>query len=205
MSPRGVAIPDVRERLFAAAEQLLAREGPGALTSRAITTEAGCAKGLLHAHFAGGLDEFVAELCLDRFARTAEQAAHLPERAGQGAVEENLATVADALLDSAGPVIAGLALTRPTASERIRTALQAGAPGYEAIQGAVADYLDAERRLGRLANGTDTTAIALALVGTVHHLLMTGWAGAPEPREQARRLTAMLARAAGAGDGPSGS
>ncbi|MFJ5678210.1 TetR/AcrR family transcriptional regulator [Streptomyces sp. NPDC093097] len=87
---------------------------------------------------------------------------------------------------------AGLALTRSAATERIREALQSGAPGFDAMQGAVADCLDAERRLGRLAEGADTTAIALALVGTVHHLLMTGWAGGPDPRAQAERLVAML-------------
>ncbi|PJN38030.1 TetR family transcriptional regulator [Streptomyces sp. CB02959] len=201
MSPRGVAIPDVRERLFAAAERLLAQAGPSALTSRAITAEAGCSKGLLHAHFAGGLDEFVAELCLDRFARTARQAAQLSERAGRDTVAANLGTVAGTLLDSAGPVISGLALTRPAAAERIRTALQEGAPGFDAMQEAIAAYLDAEQRLGRLADRTDTGAVALALVGTVHHLLMTGWAGAPDPRRQAERLVAMLVGTDGAGTG----
>ncbi|GGU76390.1 TetR family transcriptional regulator [Streptomyces albospinus] len=196
MSPRGVAIPDVRERLFAAAEQVLAREGPGALTSRAITGEAGCSKGLLHAHFSG-LDEFVAELCLDRFARTARQAEELQGRVGQGTVAGNLVTVAGALLASAGPTIAGLAMTRPPAFLRIREALEAGAPGFDAMQDAVTAYLDAERRLGRIADGTDTASVALALVGTVHHLLMTGWAGAPDPRERTERLVALLVGPAG--------
>lgn len=43
--PTGVAIRDVREQLFAAAERVLLRDGPSALTSRAVTSEAGCAKG----------------------------------------------------------------------------------------------------------------------------------------------------------------
>ncbi|MFI1183505.1 hypothetical protein ACH4UT_28725 [Streptomyces sp. NPDC020799] len=34
--------------------------------------------------------------------------------------------------------------------------------------------------------------VALALVGAVHHLLVTGWAGAPDPREQTERLVAQL-------------
>ncbi|MFB7849123.1 MULTISPECIES: TetR family transcriptional regulator [unclassified Streptomyces] len=191
MSPRGVAMPDVRERLFAAAERVLERDGPGALTSRAITTEAGCAKGMLHARFAG-LDEFVAELCLDRFARTARLAEELPGLAGSDTVAANLMGVATALFDSGGPVIAGLAMTRPAAALRIRQELEGGAPGFAAVQEAIARYLDAEQRLGRIAEGTDTAAVALALVGAVHHLLMTGWPGAPDPREQVDRLVAML-------------
>lgn len=190
-------MPDVRERLFAAAERVVQREGPGALTSRAITGEAGCAKGLLHAHFAG-LDEFVADLCLDRFARTARQAEKLPERAGQDTVAANLGSVALALFDSGGPTIAGLAMTRPAASLRIRQALEAGVPGFSAIQEAITAYLDAEQRLGRLAKDTDTTTVALAVVGTVHHLLMTSRPGAPEPREQVERLVAMLTAGVGA-------
>ncbi|MFF4953250.1 TetR/AcrR family transcriptional regulator [Streptomyces chattanoogensis] len=191
MSPRGVATPDVRERLFTAAERVLEENGPGALTSRAITAEAGCAKGLLHAHFAG-LDEFVAELCLDRFARTATKAQALSELAGQGSVVANLGTVALMLLDSGGPVIAGLAMTRPAAALRIREALEGGAPGFTVIQEAVTGYLEAERRLGRVADTVDPPTASLALVGTAHHLLMTNWPGTPDPRAEMTRLVAFL-------------
>ncbi|MFE2932572.1 TetR/AcrR family transcriptional regulator [Streptomyces sp. NPDC059278] len=191
MSPRGVTTPDVRERLFAAAERVLEREGPGALTSRAITVEAGCAKGLLHAHFRG-LDEFVAELVLDRFARVARQADGLRERAGQGTVAENLLGVALALLSSAGPTVAGLALARPVASAHIREALVGGAPGFDTVQDAITDYLDAERRGGRIAERADTAAAALTLVGTVHHLLMTGTHDRERARERAGQLVVLL-------------
>ncbi|MFE3522474.1 TetR/AcrR family transcriptional regulator [Streptomyces sp. NPDC059161] len=196
MSPRGVAIPDIKERLFAAAERVLARDGAGALTSRAVTAEADCAKGMLHAHFAG-LDEFVAELCLDRFARTATRAAELSARVGEGSVAENLRGVALALFDSGGPAMAAVAMTRPAAALRIREALESGAPGFTAIQGSIAQYLAAERELGRIAPSADTETLALAVVATVHHLLMTGWPGAPDPREQAERLVRLAAQGAG--------
>ncbi|MFJ3169275.1 TetR/AcrR family transcriptional regulator [Streptomyces roseus] len=192
MSPRGVAVADVRELLFAAAERVVAHDGPGALTSRAVTTEAGCSKGLLHTHFAGGLDEFVAELVLDRLAGTAALAADLPDRAGQGAVAENLTRVARALLTSAGPAMAGLALTRPGAATLFREALAAGAPGFATIQTSVASYLAAERRLGRVVATADVDACALALVATAHHLLMTSWPGAPEATYQMDRVIAAL-------------
>jgi AcrR family transcriptional regulator len=191
MSPRGVTTPDVRERLFAAAERVVERDGPGALTSRSVTTEAGCAKGLLHTHFAG-LDEFVAELCLDRFARTAAKAQALPELAGQGAVAQNLEAVTFALFDSGGPAISGLAMTRPAAALRVREALEGGAPGFTAVQEAITGYLKAEQERGRVAKTIDASSVALALVGTAHHLLMTGWPGTPDPRPLMARVVAAL-------------
>jgi AcrR family transcriptional regulator len=192
MSPRGVATPDVRERLFAAAERVVERDGPGALTSRSVTTEAGCAKGLLHAHFAG-LDEFVAELCLDRFARTAAKARALTGLAGQGEVARNLDAFVMALFDSGGPALSGLAMTRPAAASRVREAMEGGAPGFTAIQEAVTGYLKAEQELGRVPETVDPATTALAIVGTAHHLLMTAWPGTPDPRPAMTRLVASLA------------
>ncbi|MER7792834.1 TetR/AcrR family transcriptional regulator [Streptomyces sp. NPDC097640] len=191
MSPRGVATPDVRERLFTAAERVVERDGPGALTSRAVTAEAGCAKGLLHAHFTG-LDEFVAELCLDRFARTVAKARALSELAGQDTVTRNLDAVVLALFDSGGPAISGLAMTRPVATVRIREAFEGGAPGFTAIQEAITGYLQAEQRLGRVAATVAPHAVALAVVGTAHHLLMTNWPGASDPRPAMTCLVAAL-------------
>ncbi|GLX50666.1 TetR family transcriptional regulator [Streptomyces hygroscopicus subsp. hygroscopicus] len=194
MSPRGVATPDVRERLFAAAERVVDRDGPGALTSRAVTTEAGCAKGLLHAHFEG-LDEFVAELCLDRFARTAVKARALPGLAGQGTVARNLDSVVLALFESGGPALSGLAMTRPAAASRVRAALEGGAPGFTAIEEAVTGYLEAEQGLGRVAATVDPGTAALAIVGTAHHLLMTSRPGTADPRAAMTRLVAALVHA----------
>ncbi|WBO68478.1 TetR/AcrR family transcriptional regulator [Streptomyces camelliae] len=191
MSPRGVATPDVREQLFAAAERVVDRHGPGALTSRAVTTEAGCAKGLLHTHFAG-MDEFVAELCLDRFARTAAQAESLVDLAGRNTVAGNLDAVARALFDYGGLAISGLAMARPGSMLRIREALEGGAPGFDAIQRAVTGYLGAEQRLGRVAETVDPATVALAVVGTAHHLLMTSRPGTPDPGPAMTRLVSAL-------------
>lgn len=188
MSPRGVAIPDLRERLFAAAERVVARDGAAGLTSRAVTTEADCGKGVLHTHFAG-LDEFVAELVLDRFARSARQAGELGARVGRGSVAANLQEIAFALLESLPPAVVGLAMTRPAAASHTREGLRSGAPAFDAIQSSFTTYLQAEQSAGRIAQGADTATIALALVGTVHHLLMTR---AASESEEAKRTTERL-------------
>ncbi|MEU9607402.1 TetR/AcrR family transcriptional regulator [Streptomyces sp. NPDC048057] len=187
MSPRGIAIPDLRERLFGAAERVMTRDGT--LTSRAITEEAGCAKGVLHTHFAG-LDAFVAELILDRFARMAERAGELPARVGTGAVVDNLDALARAVLALDSAVVA-FSLTRPGAAQQVRDAWAAGGPGFGTVQQALDGYLRAEQERGRVAEGADTQSIALALVGTWHHLLMTG-AGGPDPRATVARVIRAL-------------
>jgi AcrR family transcriptional regulator len=56
--PAGVTIRDPRGQLFGGAGRVLLRDGPGGLTSRAVTAEAGVAKGVLHRHFAGFGDRF---------------------------------------------------------------------------------------------------------------------------------------------------
>lgn len=89
----------------------------------------------------------------------------------------------------------GLAVTRPLAARRVREAWQAGAPGFTAIQEAVSGYLRAEQELGRVAKSLDVEPVALALVGTLHHLLMTGSAdAAPGSRAQVERLVHALVR-----------
>jgi AcrR family transcriptional regulator len=192
MSPRGVAITGVRERLFEAAERILAREGPSGLTSRAITGEAGCAKGVLHSHFAD-LDDFVAQLVVHRFELVIRTVGDLSARAGQGSVGGNLAEAAVVLLDApGGPALAAIALTRPGAAARIRDIWQQSPSGFDTFEGTLAAYLQAEQRLGRVPAGQDCAAVALALTGTIHHLLMTTWHGSADPHERIRSVVRAL-------------
>jgi AcrR family transcriptional regulator len=191
MSPRGVAIPDVREHLFRAAERLLAREGPNGLTSRAITREAGVAKGLLYSHFSD-LDEFLADFILDRFSRDAEGAATLAPKAGEGTVQANLADAALSLFSSGALALGGLVMSRPPVFARVHEALTAKALPFSDVEQVVTAYLDAEKKLGRVAAGADTDTLATALVGTVHHLFLTHRAEGPDLRDRVIRIAGAL-------------
>src|SRR5271156_2411284 len=95
--PTGVAIRDPRGQLFEAAERVLLRDGPGGLTSRAVTAEAGGAKGVLHRHFAD-FDAFLVDLTLAPIAGIAGQAADLRAAAGTGTVAGNLSALLPELL-----------------------------------------------------------------------------------------------------------
>jgi AcrR family transcriptional regulator len=184
--PTGVAMRDPREQLFDAAERVLLRAGPNALTSRAVTTEAGCAKGVLHRHFAD-FDAFLAELVLDRIARIGRQAAALRDAAGTGTVAGNLT---DALIALFGPVavaVLGLVIARDGLRARLRRAGSARVPVLGEGAAMIASYLAAERDLGRIAAGADVDALAPTLIGAAH-LLFTGWDGTPVTTHAVRKV-----------------
>ncbi|KIF69188.1 TetR family transcriptional regulator [Streptomyces sp. AcH 505] len=188
--PTGVAIHDVREQLFDAAERVLLRDGPNALTSRAVTTEAGCAKGVLHRHFAD-FDTFLAELVLDRIGRLDQQAAVLGELTGQGTVVDNLAGALTDLFESVALVILGLVTSRDELRARLRATTPVGIPVLTEAGAVFAAYLTAERAAGRIAADADVDTLALTLIGT-GHLLFAGRVGAPPGAEEVRRVVASV-------------
>jgi AcrR family transcriptional regulator len=184
--PTGVAIRDVREQLFSAAERVLLAGGPHALTSRAVTTEAGCAKGVLHRHFAD-FDAFLAELVLDRIARVNDQAAALRESAGTGTVADNLAAALTGLFGSVAVAIVALITFRDDLRARLRQAGIAGVPVLTEASAMIAGYLAAERDLGRVAARTDIETLAPTLIGA-GHLLFADRTAAPPTQETVRKL-----------------
>ena len=190
MSPRGISIPGLKEQLFHAAERVLVRDGPGGLTGRAITREAGVATGLLYNHFAD-LDGFLAELVLDRGRQAAAGVTQLRSRAGDGSVIANL-TEAALSFGARVPIYASLVRSRPALASRVRAAAPGAASVLNEIEAAFAAYLDTEKHLGRIAVDTDTETMALALIATVHHLVATDRAAGPELHKQVHRITATL-------------
>jgi len=192
--PTGVAIRDARGQLFDAAERVLLRDGPSALTSRAVTTEAGCAKGVLHRHFAD-FDAFLAELVEDRIARLAAQAAALRDGAGSGTVAGNLAGALTDLFASVAVAIVALIIFRDDLRARLRQASPSGVPLLTEAAEMIASYLAAERGLGRVAADADIDALAPALIGA-GHLLFAGREGAPpEPAAVSKVVTTVMAGA----------
>jgi AcrR family transcriptional regulator len=190
--PTGVAIRDPREHLFAAAERILLRDGPNALTSRAVTAEAGVAKGVLHRHFAD-FDAFLADLVLDRIARIGTQAAALRSAAGTGTVTGNLAAALTELFGPVAVAIVGLITFRDDLRARLRDARKArGVPVLGEAAAMIAAYLAAEQDLGRVAADADVRTLALMLIGSGHLLFAGHDDGPPDPAEVHAVVTAVL-------------
>jgi AcrR family transcriptional regulator len=188
--PTGVAIRDAREQLFDAAERVLLRDGPNALTSRAVTEEAGCAKGVLHRHFTD-FDGFLLELIQDRAHRLEAQSAALLAAAGTGTVEDNLTRVLTDLFTSVGVAIIALVIFRDDLRARLRQAGHAGIPLATEAVAMIAAYLTAERDLGRIAADSDIATLAPTLIGA-QHLLFAGRDGTPPDHDAVHRVVATV-------------
>ena len=197
--PTGVAIRDPRGQLFDAAERVLLRDGPGGLTSRAVTAEADVAKGVLHRHFAD-FDAFLAEFALERVARIGAQAAALRAMAGSGTVAGNLAAALPDLFSPAILALIRLVIARDELRARLRAATGSRIPLVAESTAMVASYLAAERDLGRVAADADIGTLAPTLIGAVHLLFTDADGdgdgdgdGTPEPAAVARVIAAVLA------------
>jgi AcrR family transcriptional regulator len=164
MSPTGVPLKDVRQRLFDSAARVLLRDGPSGLTSRAVTTEAGLAKGILHRYFAD-FDAFLAAFVGTRLDLLDVRSAELRATAGEGAVAENLAAALSGALEPVNRAAIALVASRRALLERLRVATPAGVPLAAEVVRMIAAYLTAERGLGRVELETDVDRVALALVG----------------------------------------
>jgi AcrR family transcriptional regulator len=184
--PTGVAMRDARAQLFDAAERILRRDGLQGLTSRAVTTEAGCAKGVLHRHFAD-FDAFLAEFVLDRIAGIGRQAEALRGTAGTGTVAGNLTEALMELCGSVPMALVGLVIARDDLRARLRQAGAGRLPVAVEATAMVASYLAAEQDLGRVEAGADIDALAPTLVGAIH-LLFAGADNAPPATAAVRKV-----------------
>ncbi|HEX5205955.1 MAG TPA: TetR/AcrR family transcriptional regulator [Actinoplanes sp.] len=191
--PTGVAFRDVREQLFGAAERVLLRAGPQALTSRAVTTEAGCAKGVLHRHFAD-FDEFLTELVLDRIGRLRLERERLLAMAGAGTVAGNLRVVLQDLFGSVAVAIISLITFRDDLRARLRAVRSTpGVPVLAEAAEMISSYLAAERDRGRVRRDADLQMTAGMLIGTGHLMFADRDGTPPSDADVERAIAAALA------------
>lgn len=188
--PTGIAIPDARQALYAAADRVVERDGVSALTSRSITLESGVAKGVLHRHFAD-FETFLADYVGWHVEQLDVVAAELNVSAGTGTVVANLATALTRSLTPLGLSMITLVVSRPAVRARLRASTPYGIPILAQLTGAISAYLDQERGLHRVSSDADATTLALTLVGTAH-LLFAGELGATPDEAAVREVVASI-------------
>ncbi|MGV9328407.1 TetR/AcrR family transcriptional regulator [Streptosporangium sandarakinum] len=193
--PTGVHLHDARRQLFEAAERVLLRDGPNGLTSRAVTDEAGCAKGVLHRHFPD-FDAFLTDLVLDCAAQIETQASALRESAGTGTPAGNLTTALTTLFGPVPVAIIPLITFRDELRARLRQAMPGGGIAIlSQATAAISAYLTDERELGRIAADADIDSLTLSLVGGGHLLFADRDPGPPATAVVDRFVTAVVADA----------
>ncbi|MEV8297114.1 TetR/AcrR family transcriptional regulator [Streptomyces rochei] len=191
--PTGVHLRDARQQLFDAAERVLLRDGPDALTSRAVTDEAGCAKGVLHRYFSD-FDAFLTDLVLDRAAQLETQASALRASAGTGTVTDNLTTALTTLFGPVPVAVIPLITFRDELRARLRRATPGGGIAILAqVATAISAYLADERELGRIAADADIDSLTLSLVGGGHLLFADRDPGPPPTATVDKLVTTVLA------------
>jgi len=189
--PTGVALRDAREQLFDAADRILLRDGPSALTSRAVTAEAGVAKGVLHRHFAD-FDAFLADFVMDRVDRMDSKTAELLSAAGTGTVVDNLAEALTAVFESVAVAIVSLITFRDDLRARLREVWPAGVPVLTEAVIMIGSYLTLERALGRIADDAEVDALAPALIGAGHLLFADREGPRPDAAAVRRIVTTVV-------------
>jgi AcrR family transcriptional regulator len=192
VTPTGVALRDVREQLFGAADRILLRDGPTGLTSRAVTAEAGVAKGVLHRHFAD-FDAFLADYVLARVHQMDAEAAALTEAAGTGTVAENVADSLTALFQSVAVAIVALITFRDDLRARLRETWPAGVPVLTEGAEMIGRYLAGEQRIGRVAADADADTLAAILIGSAHLLFADRTGARPAPADVRHMVATVLA------------
>ncbi len=190
--PTGTALQDARQQLFDAAERVLLRDGPNALTSRSVTAEAGVAKGVLHRHFAD-FDAFLFELVEDRLARLNGQAVAQDELAGAGSVVDNVTEALITLFRPVAVAIVALVISRDGLRARLRQAGASRVPLLTEGTAMIGSYLNSERELGRVAANADVDTLSHVLIGTAQLLFADREGPAPDTRAVHKVVATVLA------------
>ncbi|MFJ6687093.1 TetR/AcrR family transcriptional regulator [Streptomyces werraensis] len=182
---------ELRASLIEHARHLVERDGPQALTMRALANEAGCAVGLPYKIFANR-EELIAELVHLELSQLRAAFDAWTSEAGSRTVGENLTRYARILLETHAPsltvshALSDAALTASVAAQAHRSGL------LRSFESSVTDYLLAEQRLGRIAADVDAHAFGFLITGAIHNLLAAGEAyPRPSTAELGRMLSAI--------------
>ena len=169
MTQRGEA---TRERLIQATRTVVRDVGYAHASTRAIAQAAGVAEGTIYRHFPDKTALFFATVLASN-APIVAWVTTLPARAGEGSVEENLTDAAvrlAGLRDQIIPLELAIAADPELASQRRQAMAAAGTPLPPGPPEAVAAYLAAEQRLGRVRADLDPRDAAGVLLGMLFAL-----------------------------------
>jgi AcrR family transcriptional regulator len=158
-----------RERIVEAAERVMRERGLARSTTKEIARAAGYSEGTLYKHFESKEDLFLSVLDerLPSFLALVEE---LPARVGRGTVRGTLEEAASTALAFYGEIVpmAASIFSEPGLLARHREGVHKRGAGPRMVNEALAAYLDAEKRLGRVREDADPEAAAAMLLGACY-------------------------------------
>lgn len=184
----------LRASLLDHARTLVVREGPAALTMRALATEAGCAVGLPYKVFEDR-NEIVAVIVHTELQRLRTACDELVHRAGTGTVGGNLTWFAGVFLDSPAVALAQELLGDEALRRSVTTRAHQAGLGPGDFPRVVADYLAAEQRAGRVASDVEPDVFGFLIASTLHNHLVAGDAWPRPSRSDLDRILTATATA----------
>jgi AcrR family transcriptional regulator len=161
-----------RTRLIEATRTVVREVGYAHASTRAIARAAGVAEGTIYRHFPDKASLFFATI-LESNAPIVAWVTTLPARAGDGTVEGNLTEAAvrlAGLRDQIIPLELAVAADPELAAQRRKAMAAAGSSLPPGPPEAVAAYLAAEQRLGRVRADLDPGEAATLLLGVLFAL-----------------------------------
>ncbi len=185
-----------RARLIEATLAVVGEGGYARASTRAIAERAGVAEGTIYRHFPDKTALFFAA-ALAPNAAMLEWVSGLPARAGTRTVEENLVDVLGRLAElqeRVFPLEVAIQADPDLAALR-RSSLPIDGPLPGGPPEAIAEYLAAERDLGRVRPDVEPAEAALVLLATLFGLAMTASAqGTAVARDRISSAVRLLAR-----------
>jgi AcrR family transcriptional regulator len=183
----GGDVEAVRRYILAAAGRVIDAKGLAAASTRAIADEAGISGGTLYNYF----DDHTRLLAKSIVARAREvtgPALDLPQRAGRGAIADNLAYFVREATALLGQLIPAIAATFSDVAllDAVRGEMAAVAMLSDPAR-TVEHYMLAERALGRVAADADCRAAAALIVSLCHDDAFNRYLRGSDGRPRARR------------------
>jgi AcrR family transcriptional regulator len=161
-----------RERILAAAREVMRGKGLVRATTKEIARAAGLSEGTLYNHFANKEKLFLCTLN-ELPSGFVSLIRGLQERAGTEAVQSVLEQIARSALDFYGEAIPMGAsfFADPELLARHRELLQQRGAGPQRANEAVAAYLRTEQGIGRVRGDADPDAVAYMLLGALYQYI----------------------------------
>ena len=157
---------ELRSELIDAAARLLRTRGVASLTTREIAREAGCSDGALYTHFPTKSDLLMA-VCEERLPDLRGEIGNLVSRVGSSTVERNLEAIihtTQAFMAELIPITNAVA-SDPELRARHRERFVGGVIPPRRTIDALADYIAAEQRIGRVDPRISPRVFASLLMG----------------------------------------